>query len=527
MSSQQPPFVPLAAPVPLEDDRPSGVHSNHSVPVALPTSPVSGPHYAMGSPYISRSRSYAFVVDERGQPIELGSGRFAKAFLGEERWVQSKTTFRRSVAIKTLQRGVSPEDQMRFQLEKEILERVQGHPNIIELLASGESDNPNFIPPPIRDRIDNDFLILELMDLSLEERLKGARNRRQRDDLLALAPRERLFRVLDYMVPVATAIEYAHRVRDTSHRDIKPANILLKLPDPNLAGSQLIVKLADFNVGKIRDEDVDKSMTRHQAVPGTLYFQSPEQEVNVFELLVNVTQGTQEIDYFEDFYIDIFENDVFSLFNRDEAYEIVAADRVRKKLILSRPFAETSESNVRAKVTKMVGRPADIYSLGALFYYLVSGAYGNPKSLYDAFRKFIEYERKDETNTVAGYLAHEYGRIQSMRTPKADEAGVEQLAPSDRFFTYKHFLDGNGELIDQSVMQVIARAMIRNKPDSYCLSWDVRTEGVTDFVRDLIGLYAHYGVDPAVRSSSYHHPSDTRRKRRSSLIKRLLGGGGP
>src|SRR5205085_66429 len=85
-----------------------------------------------------------------------------------------------------------------------------GHPNIIELLASGESDNPNFIPPPIRDRIDNDFLILELMDLSLEERLKGARNRRQRDDLLVLPPRERLFRVLDYMVPVATAIEYAH-----------------------------------------------------------------------------------------------------------------------------------------------------------------------------------------------------------------------------------------------------------------------------------------------------------------------------
>ena len=39
----------------------------------------------------------------------------------------------------------------------------------------------------------------------------------------------------------------------------------------------------------------------------------------------------------------------------------------------------------------------------------------------------------------------------------------------------------------------------------------------------LIGLYAHYGVDPAVRSSSYHHPGEGRRKRRTSLIKRILG----
>jgi hypothetical protein len=65
------------------------------------------------SPYIQRTRTYAFVMDENGQPIELGSGRFAKAYLGEERWVESKTTYRRNVAIKMMQRGVSPEDAMR------------------------------------------------------------------------------------------------------------------------------------------------------------------------------------------------------------------------------------------------------------------------------------------------------------------------------------------------------------------------------------------------------------------------------
>jgi len=280
-----------------------------------PINSVSGV-IAQPTPYVSRSRIYAFVVDETGLPIELGSGRFAKAYLGEERWVESKTTLRRPVAIKCLQRGVSGEDQMRFQMEKEILERVQGHPNIVELLGSGEGDSAGFIPPAIRDKVENDFMILELLDMSLEERLKGARQKRRRDDLLAVPLRERIFRVLEYIVPVATSVEFAHLVRDTCHRDIKPANILVKLPDPNLRGSQMKVKLADFNVGKVADADLDVSMTRFQAVPGTLYFQSPEQETNTFELLVNTTQGSPEVEFFEDFYIDIYENDTFSLLDR-------------------------------------------------------------------------------------------------------------------------------------------------------------------------------------------------------------------
>jgi len=452
------------------------------------------------SPYITRARTYAFVMDENGQPIELGSGRFAKAYLGEERWMESKTTYRRNVAIKILQRGVSEEDAMRFQMEKEILERVQGHPNIVELLTSGESDNEHFIPPQIRDRVENDFMILELLDMSLEERLKGSRTKRRRDDLLALPAQQRIFRVLDYMVPIACAIEYAHLIRDTTHRDIKPANILLKLPDPTLRGSQMTVKLADFNVGKSFASDQSLSMTTLQTVPGTLYFQSPEQEVNSLEILVNVTQGSPEVEFFEDFYIDIHENDTFSLFNRRETYPIASADRARKKLLLAHPFGETTEINVRAKVNKAVGRPADIYSLGALLYYLASGAYANPKTLYDAFRKFIEYEKKDENNTVAAYIEHEYRTIQNLRAPKGED-GVN-LAPEDRFFTYKHYLDGNGELIDWAVMLIIAKAMIRNKPDSYCTSWDLQATGISQLVHDLLSLYVHYGVDPSVRLDS-------------------------
>ncbi len=483
-----------------------------------PSGQVSG-MIAQPTPYVSRSRIYAFVVDETGHPIELGSGRFAKCYLGEERWVESKTTLRRPVALKCLQKGVSPEDQMRFQMEKEILERVQGHPNIVELLGSGEGDSNGFIPPAVRDRVENDFMILELLDMSLEERLKGARQKRRRDDLLAVPLRERIFRVMEYIVPVATAVEFSHLVRDTCHRDIKPANILVKLPDPNLRGSQMKIKLADFNVGKVADSDIDMSMTRFQAVPGTLYFQSPEQETNTFELLVNVTQGSPEVEFFEDFYIDIFENDHFSLFNRNEMYSIAAADRTRKKLLLNRPFAETSEINVRGRVVKSVGRPADIYSLGAVFYYLISGAYANPKNLFDAFRKFIEYEKRDENNSIAAYLDHEYRTIQNLRAPKVEGQGANELAPEDRFFSYKHYLDGNGELIDPTIMLIIAKAMIRNKPDSYCLSHDLRTTGISAMVHDLLSLYIQYGIDPSARIA---YGNETYSPKKSGAMRRAF-----
>ena len=131
------PSLPIPSlPVPVSPVRPAVQ--------PMPRGPVSGAR-SVGE-HVVRSRAYAFVLDAKGQPIELGSGRFAKAYLGEERWLESKTAFRRNVAIKILQKGVSEADALRFQLEKELLERVQGHPNIITLYASGESESPGFIP---------------------------------------------------------------------------------------------------------------------------------------------------------------------------------------------------------------------------------------------------------------------------------------------------------------------------------------------------------------------------------------------
>jgi hypothetical protein len=96
------------------------------------------------------------------------------------------------------------------------------------------------------------------------------------------------------------------------------------------------------------------------------------------------------------------------------------------------------------------------------------------------------------------YIEHEYRVINSLRAPKTDSE-APQVAPADRFFTFKHYLDGNGELIDKEIMKIVAKAMIRNKPDSYCQAWDVATTGISDFVADLVRIYADYGVDVSAR----------------------------
>jgi len=499
--------------------QPSGPVAMHAAPIqmAVPMaaspsnySPASAPK-PLAQSHIVRSRAYTFTRDDAGNPVELGSGRSGKAYLGEEQWIESKTAFRRNIAIKILQKGVTPEDGLRFQMEKEVLERVQGHPNIVTLFASGESDNPDFVPPPIRDKVENDYMILELCDMSLEERLKGSRGG-EREELLAYSPRDRLFRVLEYLMPIASAVEYAHLACNVCHRDIKPGNILLRLPNPKLQGATLDVRLADFNVGKIRDDAQDLSVTRLHGVPGTLFFQAPEQETNAFEVLVNVQAGSKEVTYFEDFYLSITQNDTFELFNRNRRYPVAGADLSKRRLYLARPFDEPTENNVRAKIIKSVDRPADIYSLGALFYYLITGTHGNPKTLYDAFYKFIEYDGPTDgdvanQNTVEAYIEHEYSVIQSLRAPKVDEHNQPVLAPADRFFSYKHYLDGNGELIDKNIIKVIAKAMIRNKGDSYCQAWDVMTDGISAFVNDLKGLYGNFGTYMPTRPGILVHSS--------------------
>jgi len=50
---------------------------------------------------------------------------------------------------------------------------------------------------------------------------------------------------------------------------------------------------------------------------------------------------------------------------------------------------------------------------------------------------------------------------------------------------------------------------IRNKPDSYCMSHDLETTGISAMVHDLLSLSMMYGVDPnarLARSATHYQP---------------------
>jgi serine/threonine protein kinase len=437
-----------------------------------------------------RARKYAFALDDDGMPIVVGSGRFSRLYLGYERWEESVTHQHRPVVIKMLERDLEDEDVTRFRQEKALLEYLQGHPSIVELLGSGTIPEED-LPDAIKLKCEGDYLILEKLDMTLMERLKGTRDPKEKEDLLALDMHERLVRALQYVVPVASAVEYAHLVKNVSHRDINPSNIMLKLPDPKLAGSSLQVRLVDFSAGKMEQHD---GVTRIGAsVPGTMYFQSPEQETNLLGLRVNVKQGSRDVEYFDDFYMHLAKNDTFAIVNHPQQYLIRDVDRAKRRIVLETPYAEGSEQDVRANVQKRVGRPADIYAIGALLYYLMSGAARNPKTLNDELRKFDEYDRPGAENEIETYLRSEYEALESARS-KADTGATAEL------LRYQHLLDGKDTPIPFEVMRVVARCMIRNKTDSYCTSNDLETTAISQLIRDLVALYPQAGIEATIRA---------------------------
>ena len=60
-------------------------------------------------------------------------------------------------------------------------------------------------------------------------------------------------------------------------------------------------------------------------------------------------------------------------------------------------------------------------------------------------------------------------------------------------------------------MLIIAKCMIRNKPDSYCQAHDLETKGISELVADLVNLYALYGFQPGVRPTHLVHRTTAKR----------------
>ena len=151
----------------------------------------------------------------------------------------------RMVALKVLPKSLAatPGFAERFTREGRVLARLS-HPNIVTVHDFGESGG--FC-----------FLIMEYVDgVNLRQAMRAGR----------FTPKQAL-----NIIPVmCEALQYAHS-QGVLHRDIKPENILLDTKGR--------VKIADFGIAKILDENGDGGMmlTQSGAKLGTAPYMAPEQ----------------------------------------------------------------------------------------------------------------------------------------------------------------------------------------------------------------------------------------------------------
>ncbi len=168
---------------------------------------------------------------------ELGRGAMGVVYLCRD------PNINRFVAIKTLRLDEVEPDQLeqvkaRFFREAQSAGKLS-HPNIVTIYDAGEEGPLGYIVMEVVDGVD----------------LKASR---KKEVLLPVS------RVLEILVKVAEALDYAHR-QGIVHRDIKPSNIMV-MKDGT-------VKVTDFGIARI----ITGSRTDTGVVLGTPNYMSPEQ----------------------------------------------------------------------------------------------------------------------------------------------------------------------------------------------------------------------------------------------------------
>ncbi len=190
-----------------------------------------GPHPLIGKHIGS------FLIEE-----EIGIGGMGIVFSGR----RDDKEFEQKVAIKILKQGLSSEYLIkRFENERQTLANLQ-HPNIAKLLDGGKTNEG--LP----------YLVMEFIDgVPITEYCESGK--------LTVDQKLELF------ISVCNAVEYAHQ-NLIIHRDIKPENILVN--------SEGRVKLLDFGVSKLLDEDLisaNSGLTKTGTWHITPEYASPEQ----------------------------------------------------------------------------------------------------------------------------------------------------------------------------------------------------------------------------------------------------------
>ncbi|MCP4604653.1 MAG: serine/threonine protein kinase [Proteobacteria bacterium] len=169
----------------------------------------------------------------------------------------------RRVAVKQLQSKYIGDERVvqRFHQEARLAASI-GHENICEVIDQGVTDDG--LP----------YLVMPLLvGCSLA-------------DLLKQEGRLSLVRTKDIACQVLDALETAHSAKIV-HRDLKPGNIYIARSVDRID----FVKLLDFGISKVLDQDLISDLTKSGVVLGTPHYMAPEQ-----------AKGSKHIDHRVDLY---------------------------------------------------------------------------------------------------------------------------------------------------------------------------------------------------------------------------------
>lgn len=171
----------------------------------------------------------------------LGQGGMGAVYLAEQ------TSLKRKVALKLLRPELTadPAALQRFRAEAEAVARIT-HANIVQVYAVGEADG-------------TPFMALEFVD-----------GKTLREIVVRKGPPD-LPVCVAIMKQVAAALQRASEA-GLVHRDIKPENILVT--------RNVEVKVADFGLSRLLNQDQELHLTQTGMTMGTPLYMSPEQVRN-------------------------------------------------------------------------------------------------------------------------------------------------------------------------------------------------------------------------------------------------------
>ncbi len=183
------------------------------------------------------------VIDDKYRLVGLlGTGGMGEVYEAQHVYLGRK------VAVKLLRPELTanPEAVQRFHREAQAASNI-GHDCIVEILDFGKLDDGT------------NYLVMEY--------LEGT----PLSDITVQGPVDPL-RGLDIMIQMCDGLAAAHR-SGIIHRDMKPENVFL-VHDSH---GRERVKILDFGIAKVTDNESDQHLTKTGAIFGTPHYMSPEQ----------------------------------------------------------------------------------------------------------------------------------------------------------------------------------------------------------------------------------------------------------